>query len=85
MSSTAWDQPPMHAAVAAGIAAGLVLLSGSPAYANTVFEGPARIVDGDTLYIGACFTAVGCKVGGKGAEHWRGWQGKGATYGHPCP
>lgn len=28
-------------------------MSGStPAYANTVFEGPARVVDGDTLYIG---------------------------------
>jgi hypothetical protein len=54
---------PLHAA-AAGVAASLLLLSSNPAYANAVFEGPARVVDGDTLYIGmhAC---VSCQVVGK--------------------
>lgn len=51
------DQNQQHAAnFAASVAASVVLLLSSscgPAAANPVFEGPARVVDGDTLYIGS--------------------------------
>lgn len=49
---------PLSAAVAS-VASGLLLLSGASADAAIVFDGPARIVDGDTLYIGGLLLLAG--------------------------